>query len=150
MQHFFYQGTEKVSSRSLQSRFPSAHLGFHQFSTRWWFQIFFMFTPILGEDEPILTNIFQLGWFNHQLVKLLPSKVPAFVRLKRGWTYSGGLGWQRLACKFSSWRCCLCIWKGGNCWVLQIGLPATLLEKLCFNVTGRVELDVQVFWWFHG
>jgi len=28
--------------------------------------IFFMFTPI-GEDEPNLTNIFQMGW-NHQLV----------------------------------------------------------------------------------
>ena len=32
----------------------------------WWFQILFIFTPILGEDEPILTNIFQMGWFNHQ------------------------------------------------------------------------------------
>ena len=38
------------------------------FLSRWWFQIFFIFTPILGEDEPILTNIFQMGWFNHQLV----------------------------------------------------------------------------------
>ena len=27
-----------------------------------------MFTPNLGEDEAILTNIFQMGWFNHQLV----------------------------------------------------------------------------------
>ena len=31
-------------------------------------QIFFMFTPKIGEDEPILTHIFQMGWFNHQLV----------------------------------------------------------------------------------
>ena len=30
--------------------------------------IFFIFTPKLGEDEPILTNIFfKRGWFNHQL-----------------------------------------------------------------------------------
>ena len=37
--------------------------------TGWWqLQIFFfMFTPKIGEDEPILTNIFQMGW-NHQLV----------------------------------------------------------------------------------
>ena len=28
---------------------------------------FFMFTPKIGEDEPILTDIFQMGWFNHQL-----------------------------------------------------------------------------------
>ena len=40
--------------------------------TGWWFQIFFMFTPKLGEDEPILTSIyiFQRGWFNHQLANI--------------------------------------------------------------------------------
>ena len=37
--------------------------------SRWWFQIFFIFTPKIGEDEPILANIFQRGWFNHQLDK---------------------------------------------------------------------------------
>ena len=40
----------------------------------WWFQIFFvMFTPKLGEDEPILTTVrlFQRGWFNHQLVTMI-------------------------------------------------------------------------------
>ena len=31
------------------------------------FQIFFIFTPIWGRI-PILTNIFQMGWFNHQPV----------------------------------------------------------------------------------
>ena len=30
-------------------------------------QRFLMFTPKIGEMIPILTNIFQLGWFNHQL-----------------------------------------------------------------------------------
>ena len=30
-------------------------------------QIFFMFIPKLGEDETILTHMFQRGWFNHQL-----------------------------------------------------------------------------------
>ena len=29
-------------------------------------QIFFIFTPNLGEDEPILIHIFGMGW-NHQL-----------------------------------------------------------------------------------
>jgi len=33
----------------------------------WWFEIFFIFTPKFGEDEPILTHIFQVGWFNHHL-----------------------------------------------------------------------------------
>ena len=32
----------------------------------WWFQIFCIFTPIWGKI-PILTSIFQRGWFNHQL-----------------------------------------------------------------------------------
>ena len=31
-------------------------------------QIFFIFTTKIGEDDPILTHIFQRGWFNHQSV----------------------------------------------------------------------------------
>ena len=27
---------------------------------------YFLFSPLCGEDEPILTHIFQMGW-NHQL-----------------------------------------------------------------------------------
>ncbi len=34
--------------------------------TRWWFQIFFMFTPIPGEMIQLDDHIFQMGW-NHQL-----------------------------------------------------------------------------------
>ena len=36
----------------------------------WWnFKYFLEFSPwVFGEDEAILTNIFQRGWFNHQLV----------------------------------------------------------------------------------
>ena len=30
---------------------------------------YFLFSPPFGEDEPILTHIFQTGW-NHQLVKI--------------------------------------------------------------------------------
>ena len=33
----------------------------------WWFQTFFMFTPIWGNDI-IFFICFQMGWFNHQLV----------------------------------------------------------------------------------
>ena len=30
---------------------------------RWWFGIFFIFTPKIGEDEPIFDDhIFQMGW----------------------------------------------------------------------------------------
>ena len=37
--------------------------------SRWWFQIFFIFTPNLGEKISNLTNIFQMGW-HHQLVNV--------------------------------------------------------------------------------
>ena len=46
-------------------------------STRWWFQIFFIFTPILGEMIQFDEHIFQMGWFNHQLVY--------FTYLNMGW-----------------------------------------------------------------
>ncbi len=34
--------------------------------TGWWQLKYFLFSPLFGEDEPILTNIFERGW-NHQL-----------------------------------------------------------------------------------
>ena len=37
---------------------------------RWWFQIFFIFTPKIGEDFQFDEHIFQMGW-NLQLVYLL-------------------------------------------------------------------------------
>ena len=56
-----------------------------------------MFTPNPGEDEPILTHIFQMGWFNHQLV------VVCFV-------FGGGMGvdqkkLQKVRNKFIEWGC---------------------------------------------
>ena len=36
--------------------------------TRWWFQRFFL--PLLREMIQFDEHIFQMGWFNHQLVKL--------------------------------------------------------------------------------
>ena len=37
---------------------------------RWWFHIIFLFSLLVGEDEPKLTSIFfQMGWFNHQLAR---------------------------------------------------------------------------------
>ena len=34
-------------------------------------QTFFIFTPKIGEDFQFDEHIFQRGWFNHQLVKVL-------------------------------------------------------------------------------
>ena len=38
------------------------------FFSRWWFQIYFIFTPSWGFMIQVEEHIFQLGWFNHQLV----------------------------------------------------------------------------------
>ncbi len=43
---------------------------YHKKSTkfsRWWFQVFFIFTPNLGEMIQFDAHIFQMDWFNHQL-----------------------------------------------------------------------------------
>ena len=42
--------------------------------TRWWFQIIFLFTPKIGEDEPILTSILfrWVGSTTNQLAKSSP------------------------------------------------------------------------------
>ena len=42
-------------------------LNFSHGYTRWWFQISFIFTPILGDDSRFLLQYFSTGWFNHQL-----------------------------------------------------------------------------------
>ena len=41
-------------------------------SSGWWFQLFFIFTPKIGEDSHFDEHIFQRGWFNHQLVMGFP------------------------------------------------------------------------------
>ncbi len=45
-----------------------------RWSSRWWFQTFFMFTPIWGRWTHFDEHIFQMGW-NHQLVLALLFKV---------------------------------------------------------------------------
>ena len=41
-----------------------------QLFSRWWFQTFCLCSPLFGEDEPNLTNMFQMGW-NQQPVFIL-------------------------------------------------------------------------------
>ena len=56
---------------------------FHQHvqnHTSWWFQIFFIFTPIPGEMIQFDEHIFQVGWFNHQLAILFRGELFNFGR----------------------------------------------------------------------
>ena len=93
--------------------------------SRWWFQIFFIFTPIWGNDLN-LTHIFQLGWFNHQLgmfkKKNLHPKNPWTLQWK-GWNlHNRGLGPQishwivgsgflgHLSCTRIAWNCVGSFW----------------------------------------
>ena len=45
---------------------PAKLIGVWATITGWWFQIFFIFIPVWGNDPIWLSNIFQMGW-NHQL-----------------------------------------------------------------------------------
>ena len=54
-----FNGNSEGSSPKLDMYYPN------QPSFRWWFQMFFIFTPTWGND-PILTNVFQMGW-SHKL-----------------------------------------------------------------------------------
>ena len=52
--------------------------------SRWWFQTFFIFTPIWGND-PIWRAYFSDGWFNHQLVILRILMFTIFISFPWGW-----------------------------------------------------------------
>ena len=74
-------------------------------------QTFFIFNPKIGEDEPILTHIFQMGW-NHQLEKLATRSQFLFPKKVLHW---------------SSFRIAPCQWKylngtGCNLWILRLNL----------------------------
>ena len=43
--------------------------------SRWWFHIFFIFTPTLGKI-PILTNNFSIGLVQPPTSHILPPKIP--------------------------------------------------------------------------
>ena len=46
-----------------------------EFRPRWWFQIFFIFTPIPGEMIQFDEHIFQMDWFIRQLATWWPMNV---------------------------------------------------------------------------
>ena len=73
---FFWWGWNRIPSGCLKttSKFPAKK------KPRWWFQRFFLFTPIWGKISN-LPNIFQRGWFNHQPVPTGRDPLPPFHRL---------------------------------------------------------------------
>ena len=77
MEVFFGGITLWIHFRSRGSSFKMDWQASKWIKTRWWFQIFLMFTPKIGEDEPNLTSIFfQRGWIKppeNGLLKLVQS-----------------------------------------------------------------------------
>ena len=66
----------KAAASEAEARFPAWARSRSLSTSRWWFQIsalvilrdmfrqmvsFFLFSPLFGEDEPILTRIFSMG-----------------------------------------------------------------------------------------
>ena len=69
------------------------------YNTRWWFQIFFIFTPIPGEIIQSDEHVFQRGWFDHQLEK--PKKTSIYIcHWNPGRVYT--CGWWLMVCWFFS------------------------------------------------
>ena len=111
--------------------------------TRWWFEIFSVFTPTWGRLDHLdhFTNVSQLGWFNHQPEKKQPTRWSRFWSRKKkrrfdvlglGSVTGGGLhgchewcvegsGWMS-CCR---WRCLECPlapkpwWNPGSCWEMK-------------------------------
>ena len=63
--HFF--SAQKVSQGGIKVYHTKPLIWLQVYISRWWFQIFLVFTPILGEMIQFDCNIFQMGW-NHHLV----------------------------------------------------------------------------------
>ena len=55
----------------------------------------FLFSSLLGKDDPILANIFQRGWFNHQLGNHPKRLEPGVVFTLDGWMVSRSTCWRR-------------------------------------------------------
>ena len=86
------------------------------------FNIFGMSTPKIGEDEPILTNMFQLGW-NHQL-EMFPLTFGVSVSYHPGPISES----NPIGCEAGDWY-----WEG----------LVFFLQVFCLNFTsGETKLDV--------
>ena len=61
---------------------------------RWWFQLFSIFTPKFGEDEPILTSIAcRWGWFNHQSALRRLRMKAIHAQTLKVWSFLPTFGW---------------------------------------------------------
>ena len=94
-------------------------------------QIFFIFTRIPGEDEPILTSIFQVGWFNHQLEKDRPfshCSVDLF-QWMNSCSKSKNPGWEEKHFAISTggfWFC------PNSMWIIGMNFSCSTREDLLF------------------
>ena len=71
--------------------------------SRWWFQIFFIFTPNLGEMIQFDYHIFQMGW-NHQPVRFFhPSESHWFSAVHKGLAITRSMYNDRLGAHLVGW-----------------------------------------------
>ena len=70
-----------------------------------WFQIFFVFTPIWGDDPISRANIFQMGWWKPPSGRFIDTFLKlgvwclTFMKTGSPWAFHSG--------SFVSWGCCL-------------------------------------------
>ena len=95
MKNTFFRMAKRIDCFSLDGRKSPPN---KNQPTGWCFQMFFLY-PYLGKI-PILTNMFQMGWFNHQLAHFFLTKVPLQTSATpkdgtfEGVRRKGGKGWN--------------------------------------------------------
>ena len=96
---------------------------------------YFSFSPLFGEDEPILTNIFQRGWnhqqvfFNHQFSMAPPrNSRTLLIRVQKKPLFalvSGGSGWPVITIGIPSPKMWVKRWhSSGSKWLTPKKLPS--------------------------
>ena len=137
---------------------PSLQAVFEQFGV-WMFcwvvatQTFFLLhTPKIGEDEPIWTIIFQMGWFNHQLVLVDVSKVVSLLHLvDKPWKTSDvGVDWLMFFVDVSYSIVTLCYdvqgWLGIPADVIPKKISTSMTSVVSTHWTGTHPYQQAIFW----
>ena len=157
-------GTEKNQSRGPFLLVLCTTGRWHANYCRWWFRLFFViFTPKYGKWSS-LTNIFQRGWFNHQLDKVAKYdglSCSEFAASSRHSRCVMLLFWSILGAEnFNIWpnqtnALLFMIWKqypgvGDVCrfdfaWVRISGTPGEDFIKRSRNLTGHLY-ELVMFW----
>ena len=106
------------------------------YSSRWWFQMFLEFSPLnnWGNDPIWRLHIFQMGWFNHQLVMYLPVVtlllVCDYLRPPDWWRSVGSFEWD------------------GNGGGFFPPIPLEVSPSYCLHIYNYIYIYIDHIYWY--